>query len=214
MTSFKWRISTISLAHLPADTIQFKSCKCKLPQSQLHWVWLSYVCHSQRLLRLITTSCKVCTTSHVCCSWYSTTQTVVGVTCEGTHKTFSCITGCLFYNYRYILCTHPIVSDCACIKPANGSIKFSSSLLQPGTTATYSCNKGFLLTGGDSVRTCQQDGTYTGNAPSCVGEFTVLYPLSSEAAICSCKMLFATKSIKRTSSTKWSHSGEPSHIQV
>ena len=41
-----------------------------------------------------------------------------------------------------------------------------------GTTATYSCNEGFGLSGGDVVRTCGGDGRivtgeWSGSAPSC-----------------------------------------------
>ena len=42
------------------------------------------------------------------------------------------------------------------------------------TTATYSCDPGFGLSGGDSVRTCtgstENPGEWTGTAPTCEGK--------------------------------------------
>ena len=37
-----------------------------------------------------------------------------------------------------------------------------------GTTATYSCTRGQLFDG-STVRTCQNDGTWTGTEPTCTG---------------------------------------------
>ncbi|XP_003387839.1 PREDICTED: sushi, von Willebrand factor type A, EGF and pentraxin domain-containing protein 1-like isoform X2 [Amphimedon queenslandica] len=53
--------------------------------------------------------------------------------------------------------------------PNNGQIQFSSSSVstqRPGDKATYSCFPGFSLLG-TRIRVCQQDGTYSGQAPSC-----------------------------------------------
>ncbi len=38
-----------------------------------------------------------------------------------------------------------------------------------GSDATYSCfgRSGFILTNGDKTRTCQDDGTWSGTAPTC-----------------------------------------------
>ena len=35
-----------------------------------------------------------------------------------------------------------------------------------GDTVTYTCDRGFQLSG-DSMRTCQSDGIWTGSAPTC-----------------------------------------------
>ena len=63
--------------------------------------------------------------------------------------------------------------------PENGDIIYSeesSSSLGFMETATYSCNIGFGLTGGDTVRTCVgaagSSGEWTGIAPICQGELT------------------------------------------
>lgn len=46
----------------------------------------------------------------------------------------------------------------------NGSVDFAD--LQPGTIATYTCIPGFLLSG-TSTRTCQEDGRWSGEEPTC-----------------------------------------------
>jgi len=51
--------------------------------------------------------------------------------------------------------------------PENGDV--SSGAGSAGDTATYSCRRGFVLTGngGSSIRECSPDGTWTGSAPVC-----------------------------------------------
>ena len=74
------------------------------------------------------------------------------------------------------LCTYPIAGDCLPLTiPSNGAIVYSSSAnpsgnYPEGTTATHSCTRGQLFDG-DTVRTCQNDGTWTGTEPSCSGVF-------------------------------------------
>ena len=50
--------------------------------------------------------------------------------------------------------------------PANGIVKFGSTNVR--ATATYVCNKGFVLVG-SAVRVCQQDGEWSGEEPICRG---------------------------------------------
>ena len=56
--------------------------------------------------------------------------------------------------------------------PANGVVNHSA-----GTTseqnATYRCNTGYNLVG-DSIRTCQAEGDWSGNAPTCEGMYIVI----------------------------------------
>ena len=62
-----------------------------------------------------------------------------------------------------ILC--PILPDIE-----NGFITYSPDTeadFDQGTVATYTCNEGFNLQGGDRERTCQIDGTFSGTAPIC-----------------------------------------------
>ena len=65
--------------------------------------------------------------------------------------------------------------------PANGRIEFSSSsssTQRPGDKATYSCSAGFNLVGGTRIRVCKQDGSYSGQAPSCKREIKCMLPLT------------------------------------
>ena len=60
----------------------------------------------------------------------------------------------------------------------NGMSVYSSDTTEPydyGTTATYQCDSGYELTGGDTVRTCTGDGSsaegqWNGTAPACLGK--------------------------------------------
>ena len=41
-----------------------------------------------------------------------------------------------------------------------------------GTTATFTCDANYEMTAdGDATRTCQQDGTWSGTQPRCVGMY-------------------------------------------
>ena len=60
----------------------------------------------------------------------------------------------------------------------NGKITYSTDTTEPydyGTTATYQCDSGYELTGGDTVRTCTGDGSspvgeWNGTLPVCAGK--------------------------------------------
>lgn len=61
------------------------------------------------------------------------------------------------------------------LPPANGAIAFADDTTIPhdvATVATYSCNIGYMLIGGDSMRTCTTvpesiEGEWSGTEPSC-----------------------------------------------
>ena len=58
--------------------------------------------------------------------------------------------------------------DCGTLTdPANGwvTLTVGTSL---GQVATYNCNTGYNLVG-DSTRTCQAEGNWSGSAPTCEG---------------------------------------------
>ena len=60
------------------------------------------------------------------------------------------------------------VPDCGSLTdPANGQVDLTSGTTF-GQTATYSCNTGYNLVG-DSTRTCQATGVWSGSAPTCEG---------------------------------------------
>ena len=50
--------------------------------------------------------------------------------------------------------------------PGNGSVTLSMDTLEM-STATYSCNFGFVQIAGNASRTCQVDGSWSGDAPIC-----------------------------------------------
>ena len=54
--------------------------------------------------------------------------------------------------------------------PNNGMISCSlgaDGVPTPGDTCLYVCDDDFVVTGGDIVRECQDDGSWTGSAPTC-----------------------------------------------
>ena len=56
--------------------------------------------------------------------------------------------------------------DCGTLNaPANGQVSHSAGTAF-GQTATYSCDIGYILMG-DSTRTCQAMGMWSGSAPTC-----------------------------------------------
>ena len=58
--------------------------------------------------------------------------------------------------------------DCGSLTdPAYGQVDLTSGITF-GRTATYSCNTGYNLVG-DSTRTCQATGEWSGSAPTCQG---------------------------------------------
>ena len=67
--------------------------------------------------------------------------------------------------------------------PEGGEIQYSTNVISfqydLGIIATYSCDSGYSLEGGDVERVCEHDGVsisgeWSGTAPECVGE-----PMSS-----------------------------------
>ena len=59
------------------------------------------------------------------------------------------------------------VVDCGTLNaPANGQVSHTTGAAI-GQTATYSCDTGYLLMG-DSTRTCQATGVWSGSEPTCI----------------------------------------------
>ena len=82
-------------------------------------------------------------------------------------------------NKKYVKYLHSflfLISLCIVIDCGTPDINSNSTVIAPNTTfgnrAVYSCRVGFTLRG-DSVRTCQIDGQWSGNAPNCTGQWTI-----------------------------------------
>ncbi len=73
---------------------------------------------------------------------------------------------------------HAAITCSTLAPPMNGMIIYATDTTAPfdyQTTATYSCDAGYGLSVGDTVRTCsgslEGDGYWTGTAPICRGEY-------------------------------------------
>ena len=93
--------------------------------------------------------------------WYVLFQVVIEILRTGS------------YNPLSIL-IHPAILCLKLSAPKNGRVIYSdnsSSSLGLMDTAVYSCDPGFGLFGGDTVRTCikadSSSGEWTGTAPTC-----------------------------------------------
>ena len=61
------------------------------------------------------------------------------------------------------------VVDCGnLMDPANGAVSLTTTTYN--SVATYSCNDGYTLVG-DTSRTCLDDGSWSGTAPTCTGMY-------------------------------------------
>lgn len=54
------------------------------------------------------------------------------------------------------------------VDPANGRVTLSMGR-SVTSEASYTCNEGFTLSG-DTMRTCQPDGEWSGSEPTCSGK--------------------------------------------
>ena len=79
--------------------------------------------------------------------------------------TCNAIMTCSRFNNLHLILT---AVDCGNLTdPGNGSVNHTAGT-GLGQTATYSCNTGYNLVG-DSTRTCQATGNWSGSAPTCQG---------------------------------------------
>ena len=75
------------------------------------------------------------------------------------------ISGC---TYIQLMCM-PLVVECRELShPQNGRVEFPVPIF-PQSEAVYTCNTGHVLLG-ESLRRCLDDGVWSGNEPTCVGE--------------------------------------------
>ena len=97
-------------------------------------------------------------------------------TCLRMLLSFACRIGETVCSINDLLFTHAshvhvfltlIVVDCGALtNPANGQVTHPTGTTF-GQTATYSCNTGYNLVG-DSARTCQATGMWSGSVPTCL----------------------------------------------
>lgn len=77
-------------------------------------------------------------------------------------------------TYVIVFCTwfyYSSVINCTDLEaPTNGTVTGKGSF---GSVVTYSCDTGFILSG-DTNRTCQADGAFTGSAPVCTSTWHVI----------------------------------------
>lgn len=66
------------------------------------------------------------------------------------------------HHHYYYKHTEPIQCP-RLVDPENGDVSFRQTV---GSIAVYKCNKGFTLIGNEK-RTCQQNGAWTGQQPTC-----------------------------------------------
>ena len=105
---------------------------------------------------LVGNSTRVCETTGL---WSGSAPTCPSKLVIINHQVRLCI-----YVYIFLLST---VVDCGPLpNPVNGQVNTTGTTY--GQTATYSCNTGYRLLG-DSTRTCQATGSWSGSAPTCHG---------------------------------------------
>ena len=49
--------------------------------------------------------------------------------------------------------------------PLSGQVELSNTTV--GSTANYTCNQGYTISNGNSTRTCEANGQWSGSPPSC-----------------------------------------------
>lgn len=59
-----------------------------------------------------------------------------------------------------------IFTDCGSPDTTDGTVVMAA-MTTPGSQATYTCASAYHNMVGDSIRTCQTDGTWSGTAPTC-----------------------------------------------
>ncbi len=78
--------------------------------------------------------------------------------------------------FLYIHNLHPVV--CLSLPaPNNGIVSYSDPPLGLNTVATYTCETDYTLIG-NTTRTCENDGMWSGSATTCEGEFSDTYVLN------------------------------------
>ena len=74
---------------------------------------------------------------------------------------------------NFVKVVHSLLAeDCGSLQdPQNGQVTLTGTVF--GSTATYSCNTGFILVG-ERTRVCRASGEWSGKSPICQRRFTFL----------------------------------------
>ena len=87
-----------------------------------------------------------------------------------------------------IICLYACAVICQSLSPLpNGTISYSDLPRVVGSVASHSYDTGYILNG-ETTRTCQRDGTWSGAAPTCQGNHNFIssvYPCLSTPNIVS-----------------------------
>lgn len=81
-------------------------------------------------------------------------------TVNGASYTCACAAG-----YGGANCGTPVTCSTGVSAPTNGTVSATSATY--GNSVNYQCDSGYTLTSGSASRTCQADGTFSGNQPTC-----------------------------------------------
>ena len=65
-----------------------------------------------------------------------------------------------------------VVGCCILVDPLSGQVELTNITF--GSTANYTCNQRYILSNGNSTRTCEANGYWSGSLPSCECEWTCL----------------------------------------
>lgn len=111
--------------------------------------------------------------------------------------------------------------ECGTLKnPRYGQVVFTGTIF--GSTATYSCNTGFILVG-EQTRTCQANGKWSGRAATChrkceTSAYTiitmVLYFLARFFSSFSCELRLSGRSSVRSGGSYWDKCWSNCNLQL
>ena len=75
------------------------------------------------------------------------------------------------HSHKSLSSVYTVIECETLTQPDGGTVAITSTPggIGKGSVANYDCNRGFYL-GGESMRTCQEDGQWTGVAPICRSE--------------------------------------------
>ena len=111
--------------------------------------------------------------------------------------------------------------ECSTLKnPRYGQVVLTGTIF--GSTATYSCNTGFILVG-EQTRTCQANGKWSGRAATChrkyeISTYTiimmVLYFLARFFSSFSCKLWLSGRSSVWSGGSYWDKCWSNCNLQL